>query len=268
MELSLLPARVGGVDYLYKVSHLSISTNSATRHLALYSLSSSVKLKKLEILLCLIVHLKSTGLHLLSGHQEAGHRSHSISLLCLLQIYQVRESPWCESFTIYIEEPHTSPKKPGIRTCSQVGIVWIGVPASLDLDAQLQHQDKCLQNKWVTCWIYSLHSGAEQLSVGLYKYSAQRTWHHCTTVTWYFLESMNNWFILPQMLIRTNTILNTCMTAAYDYLSKKLLPHYSTCLSNKVPNWICPKPVRRDTWGTWGVEERASKKVCLMHLSK
>lgn len=86
MEISLLPATVGGVDYLYKVPHFSLSTNSATRHLAPYSLSSSVKLKKLEILFSLIVHLKSTGLHLLSGHQEAGHRSHSISLFCLLQI--------------------------------------------------------------------------------------------------------------------------------------------------------------------------------------
>lgn len=88
------------------------------------------------------------------------------------------------------------------------------------------------------------------------------------SIIWYFLESMNNWFILPQMLIRINTILNTCMTAAHDYLSKKLLPHYSTCLSNKVPNWTCPKPMRRDAWGMWGVEEKASKKICHMHLSK
>lgn len=106
MEMSLFPATVGGVNYLYKVCHLSFSTNSATRHLALYSLSSSVKLKELETLLSLVLHLKSTGLHLLSCHQEAGHRSDSISLLCLLQIYWVRESPCCESFTIYVEELH------------------------------------------------------------------------------------------------------------------------------------------------------------------
>lgn len=63
MEISLLPATVGGVGYPYKVSHQSLSTNAATRHLVLYSLSSSMKLKKFEILLSLIVHLKSKGLH-------------------------------------------------------------------------------------------------------------------------------------------------------------------------------------------------------------
>lgn len=138
MEMSLLPDTVGGVDYLYKVSHFNLSSNSAPRRLAPYSLSSSVELKELERLLeTLILHLKSTGLHLLSGHQEAGHRSHSISLLCLLQIYRVRGSPCCETFTVYVEEPHTTPKKLGIRTCSKLGIVWIWVPASLDLDVQL-----------------------------------------------------------------------------------------------------------------------------------
>lgn len=121
-----MPDRVGGVDYLYKVSHLNISTNSATRHLALYSVSSSVKSKELEILLILVLHLRITALYVLSGHQEAGHKSHSTSLLCLLQFYWVRENPCCESFAIYnLEEPHTKPKKPGIRTYSKLGIVWI-----------------------------------------------------------------------------------------------------------------------------------------------
>lgn len=136
---------------------------------------------------------------------------------------------------------------------------WFGCPTTA--------QDKRLQNKWAICWIYWLHSGAEQLSVELHKNSAQWTQHDCTTEEHfyrvfhrYFLESMNHWFILPQMLTRAN-ILNTCMTAAQDYLSKKLLPHYSTCLSNKVPNWTCPRPMRRDTGGMSGVEVSTSKKM-------
>jgi len=43
------------VNYLYKVSRLSLLTNSATSNLVLHSLSSSLKLKESEILLSLIL---------------------------------------------------------------------------------------------------------------------------------------------------------------------------------------------------------------------
>ena len=170
-EVSLLPTTEGGVNYLYEVSHLSLLTNSATRDLALYSLSSSVKLKDLEILsLILPPEVHRTTSAVMPSRGRAQKSLHPIALPPA-DLFDKGESPCCEGFTIYItkETTQTKPTKPGVRTCSRLVIVWIRVPASLHLDVQLQHEDRCLQNKGATYW---LHSGGVQLSMGFYKNSA------------------------------------------------------------------------------------------------
>jgi len=58
------------------------------------------------------------------------------------------------------------------------------------------------------------------------------------------------------MLIRTNTILNACMTDTHDHLTRELLPHYATFLSNKVPDWTCPTSMRREGQSGVGGGER------------
>lgn len=133
--------------------------------------TSSVKLRKLKILLSLILvpEVHRTASAVMPPRGGAQNSLHPIALL--LQIYLIRESPCCEDFTIYIirETTQTKPKKPGLRTCSRLVIVWMRVSASTDLDVQLQRKDRCLQNKGAT---YCLHSGAMQLSMGFYKNSA------------------------------------------------------------------------------------------------
>lgn len=117
-EVFFLPTTEGGVNYLYKVSHLSLSTNSAARDLAPYFPSSSVKLRELEYCGVWSCPLKSTGLHLLPCSQEAGHRGLSIPLLCLLQIYLMRESSCL--WRLYNSHNQRNHKKPNRNKTPEV----------------------------------------------------------------------------------------------------------------------------------------------------
>ena len=165
-ETFLLPTTAGGVNYLYKVSRLSLLTNSATSNLVLHSLSSSLKLKESEILLSLILspEVHRTTSTVMSSKDRAQKSLYPIALPSA-DLFDKGESLLWRLYNLHNQRNYTDQTKPSRgKDMKQAGNSVVELPASVVVDVQLQHEDRCLQN-----W---LHSGAVQLSMGFYKNSA------------------------------------------------------------------------------------------------